>query len=203
MNTQSNPYGIPQWLVKSGTYFLLVIDMEGRYAFVNNAFQKRFYFFADNIIGQHFGGSIHPDDLEKCRAAAMACMQNPETPQKVRIRKPGHQHNDFQSTDWEFSPFINASGQVEAIICIGHDVTDPVKNENIVEEQNVKLKNIAWQQSHELRSPVVNILGCIQLIRNNKNLLSEEEENNLFEDIKIELSNLDAVIHKIVSSSQQ
>ena len=202
MIEKSNPYGFPQWLVHSKTYSLLVIDMDGHYAFVNDCFQKRFSFLSDNFIGEHISGSVHPDDMKKCNVAVIACIENPDVPQKVRIRKPSNRVGDFHWTDWEFTPYINTDGELKGIICIGHDVTGPVKNENLIEDQNEKLKNIAWQHSHELRSPVVNILGCIQLIRNNRYLLSEEEENNLFEDIKTELSNLDAVIHKIVSSSQ-
>ena len=202
MNSKSNPYHFPQWLLHSETYLLLVIDMKGLYVFVNECFRKRFHFLSDTFIGEHISGSVHPEDMEKCNTAVIACLKNPEIPQKVRIRKPSGQMGDYRFTDWEFSPHKNADGIVDGIICIGHDVTQPVKNENLIEDQYEKLKKIAWQQSHELRSPVVNILGCIQLIRNNKKLLSDEEENNLFEDIKIELSNLDAVIHKIVSSSQ-
>jgi signal transduction histidine kinase len=133
----------------------------------------------------------------------IACIQNPGIPQKVRIRKPSNQSGDFHWTDWEFSLHKNTAGEVEGIICIGHDVTTPVKNEDLIGSQNEKLKNIAWQQSHELRSPVVNILGCIQIIRDSKKLLSAEEENVLFENIKTELGNLDDLIHKIVAVSKK
>lgn len=202
MNSKSNPYNFPHWLEHSETYSLLVIDMEGYYVYVNDCFQKRFSFLSDNFMGEHISGSVHPEDMEKCNVAVIACIQNPQTPQKVRIRKPSNRAGDFHWTDWEFTPYINAEGELKGIICIGHDVTTPVKNETLIEDQHEKLKNIAWQQSHELRSPVVNILGCIQLIRESKNLLSAEEENILFENIKTELGHLDAIIHKIVSSSQ-
>lgn len=68
--------------------------------------------------------------------------------------------------------------------------------------QKEKLKEIAWQQSHQLRSPVVNILGCLQLIRNEKGRISETEKDRLFEDIKQELSYLDSIIHQIVAGSR-
>lgn len=202
MSEHPNPYSIPQWLLHSQLYSVVVIDMTGHYLFVNDCFRNRFSFLAKEFVGLAIQDTIHPDDLDKCYETSMRCIQHPEMPQRVRIRKPANEAGDYYWTDWEFSPLLTAGGEPTGILCVGYDITARKKTESRVAEQNEKLKEIAWQQSHQLRSPVVNILGCIQLIRNEKELVSEAEKDRLFEDIKQELSYLDSIIHKIVADSR-
>lgn len=202
MSENPTSYSIPQWLLHSKIYSVVVIDMTGHYLFVNDCFRNRFSFLAKEFVGLNIQGTVHPDDWDACNEASMRCIQNPQSPQRVRIRKPANEAGDFYWTDWEFSPVLNAAAEATGILCVGYDITARKKTESRVAEQNEKLKEIAWQQSHQLRSPVVNILGCLQLIRNENKLVSEEEKDRLFEDIKQELSYLDSIIHKIVADSR-
>lgn len=202
MSENPTPYSIPQWLLQSQVYSVVVIDMTGHYLFVNECFRNRFSFLTHNFVGMPIQDTIHPDDWDACYETSMGCFQQPQTPQYVRIRKPGNEAGHYYWTDWEFSPLFNPAGEPAGILCIGHDITERKKTENKVAMQKEKLKEIAWQQSHQLRSPVVNILGCLQLIRNEKGLVTEEEKNRLFEDIKQELSYLDNIIHQIVAGSR-
>jgi signal transduction histidine kinase len=63
--------------------------------------------------------------------------------------------------------------------------------------QKEALEAISWQQSHEVRRPVANILGLINLI--------EDEENKTgynpiyLEYLKTSAQELDNIIHKIVN----
>lgn len=69
-------------------------------------------------------------------------------------------------------------------------------------KQNETLRQIAWQQSHEVRGPVANILGLIDIIRTDKTLKPEGIEEcltYLFQATK----ELDKIIHKIVEKSNE
>lgn len=192
----------PDWLIRSAVYSVVVIDLEGKYLFVNDCFAKRFSFIRNDFIGTGFEDTVHPEDIQKCNSAAYQCIQNPSKPQRITIRKPDADNISYHWTDWEFSPLFDNKGELLGILSIGHDITEKETQGTTIDRQSEKLKEIAWQQSHELRSPVVNILGCIQLIRDKQKLVSGEEEDKLFEVIRSELSHLDQIIHKIVATSQ-
>lgn len=87
------------------------------------------------------------------------------------------------------------------IIVQATDLTTIINYIRTIEEQNEKLKNIAWTQSHVVRAPLSRILGIINLI--------EAEKDNL-DDILFWLKKLrdstdemDGVIKKIVEEAQQ
>ncbi|GAA4281318.1 response regulator [Gaetbulibacter aestuarii] len=54
------------------------------------------------------------------------------------------------------------------------DVTDKLNYTKAIENQNKKLKEIAWMQSHVLRAPLARMMGLIELIKINKDEVSEE-----------------------------
>ena len=76
------------------------------------------------------------------------------------------------------------------------------KQQDFLLKQNETLRQIAWQQSHEVRRPVANILGLINLIKMDKASTQEEKEqylNYLFQATQ----ELDEIIHKIVARSNE
>jgi signal transduction histidine kinase len=46
------------------------------------------------------------------------------------------------------------------------DNTENVRFANAVEQKSRQLQDIAWQQSHAVRSPLVTIMGLAELLRN-------------------------------------
>jgi len=68
-------------------------------------------------------------------------------------------------------------------------------------EQGEKLQEIAWIQSHKVRSHVATILGLIQLF--NKYDANDPINKDIIEKIKEASSNLDVVIKEIVAKTNE
>ncbi|GAL83363.1 PAS sensor protein [Sporocytophaga myxococcoides] len=82
------------------------------------------------------------------------------------------------------------------ILLIVEDVTDRIKAEQKNLNQLRRLETIAWQQSHEVRRPVANILGLVNTLRKEE-LLDFEKKISL--DYLFEMTEeLDSIIKKIV-----
>ncbi|TGK99064.1 PAS domain S-box protein [Leptospira levettii] len=81
-------------------------------------------------------------------------------------------------------------------IFIFQDVTGIKSKNATIEEQNKKLRDIAWYQSHVIRSPLTRIMGLIALLEETK--LSKEEIDYCYQSILDSAHELDDVIHKIV-----
>ncbi len=84
------------------------------------------------------------------------------------------------------------------ILAIIQDVTQRVKSEKQIANQLERLKAISWQQSHEVRKPVANIMCVNNILKVNDDITFEEREN-LLKLLYEATEELDVIIHKIVS----
>lgn len=92
--------------------------------------------------------------------------------------------------------FTNSLGIDNQNISVVYDVSDKVKRTNAIEEQNIKLKEIAWMQSHVVRAPLARMMGLIDLISLNEDEVSDEVSFCLKEIIKSSIE-LDKIIKEI------
>lgn len=83
----------------------------------------------------------------------------------------------------------------EAQLVLANDITDKVRYINAIEEQNQKLRDIAWTQSHIVRAPVARILGLINLI--STQAVAPHEVNEILKHIKTAAQEMDQVVRDI------
>jgi PAS domain S-box-containing protein len=133
---------LPQCLLNSETYYLVITDLEGKYIFVNELFKKRFSFISENFIGQPSLNSIYPEDHQVCLQAVEQCFANPDKAIKVCLRKPDTSLNDFYWTEWEFSVFKDRHQTPIGILCLGHDITETLKANRQAKDFGIKLATI-------------------------------------------------------------
>ncbi|MCC5917744.1 MAG: response regulator [Cryomorphaceae bacterium] len=98
-----------------------------------------------------------------------------------------------------FSNFIIHKNKPVRII-LANDITEKLKYLEAIEEQNKKLRSIAWTQSHVIRAPLSRIMGIIQLIE-----LEGEKCADLMDLLKSVVESakeLDIVVEEIANKSQ-
>lgn len=123
METKVYESFLPVFLANSQIFYVAIINLEGKYVYVNDLFNKRYSFICSNFVGQHSYIAIHPTDHGVCAAAVEKCFADPQTPVKVRLRKPDTNLDDYYWTEWEFSVYTDSSKEVLGILCIGVDIT--------------------------------------------------------------------------------
>lgn len=94
---------------------------------------------------------------------------------------------------------FTAGGQ-KFIIVIMQDVTELKNRQDIILKQNETLRQIAWQQSHELRRPVANILGICNYF-DDVSPKSHAELNDIIGYLRSEIKELDAIIRETVKQA--
>lgn len=87
--------------------------------------------------------------------------------------------------------------KIIGIVKIRQDITTIKLKDAILEKRTHKLMQIAWDQSHLIRSPLANILGMTGLLLNQT--LSEEDKTIFLGLLDKEAKRLDEVIHRIVN----
>ncbi len=133
---------IPEYLLHSEIYSVVITDLEGRYIFTNEVFKKRFAFLAKDFIGKPFDIAMHPDDVEKCNQVAYQCITNPDKSFQVQVRKPDTPEGDFYWTQWEFSLFKDQNKNPIGIFCLGYDITETERASRRAKEFAQKIDTI-------------------------------------------------------------
>lgn len=87
------------------------------------------------------------------------------------------------------------NGQPYRMIGMIQDIDRHVKQARLLEEQNKTLREIAWINSHEIRRPVVSILGITDLF--DKSNQNEDFNSQLMAWLHESTRQLDDIIHKI------
>ena len=86
----------------------------------------------------------------------------------------------------------DSEGSVTRIIGVLTDISEKLAYVKTVEEQNTRLREIAWDQSHSVRVPVARLMGLIDLIKNGNIPMAEKED--LLTDVLDSAQEVDKVI---------
>lgn len=94
-------------------------------------------------------------------------------------------------------------GDNDTLIMLTNDVSEKLNYINAIEEQNKKLREISWIQSHKVRAPLVRMLGIIDMIQSSTNSVIDANQNDfLLEEIKNSGEELDQVIRTISNNAK-
>lgn len=89
------------------------------------------------------------------------------------------------------------SGRTVSLIGTNRDITEAVLVQEKIKMQNKVLREIAFIQSHEVRKPLANILGVIEILK----VSSAIAELEIFEHLVESARELDQQIHSIVNKT--
>jgi PAS domain S-box-containing protein len=149
----------------SSLYYLISVDMNSNYSYVNYRYHSAFEGIHGNLVGQNYAITMHPDDLEVCSRVSMQCFEFPDRVFPAVIRKHDGK-GGYIITQWEYKAMFDATGQPLGIFCVGNDITEFMKTnldleqtkESLTDAQ-LTLSQIAYIQSHVVRKPLANIMG--------------------------------------------
>jgi PAS domain S-box-containing protein len=98
-----------------------------------------------------------------------------------------------------FNPIYTAAGDIIGVGCFGHNITDRLKIQQELIDQNERLRNIASLSSHELRRPVASMLGLISVM-DRQDFFNPENEQ-IIEHLFSVSKEIDDAIRLIVDST--
>lgn len=143
-----------------------------------------------------FNTSVHPDDAElMSQIIGELLSRKKEINGAVyRIILP-----DGRTRHIESHAIIkkSESGRILSLIGTNRDITDDILIQEKIKTQNKVLREIAFIQSHEVRRPLANILGVIEILKNSGALNDLE----IFGHLVDSANELDIEIRKIVDKT--
>lgn len=144
-------------LGESNTYYLIAVDMNANYSYLNKHYADIFEPIHGNLVGKHYAVTMHPDDQNTCKIVSQMAFMYPESVFPATLRKHDGS-GGFIVTRWEYKAIFDIDGAPAGIFCIGHDITELLKISD--ELQQAKQDN-----SHSVRLHVANILGLGKIIQ--------------------------------------
>jgi PAS domain S-box-containing protein len=173
----------PMWVFDSATMMFLDVNE----AAIRHYGYSRNEFLSMTIMG------IRPEEdaamLEQIiRATENEKHAHHEQVFRHRIKSGRIIYVDIQSTS------ITYRGR-QARVVLANDITERLNYVKAVEEQNQKLKEISWVQSHMVRAPLAKIIGLLPLIDDNAE--SPAERSTMLKYLQQSANELDEIIRDI------
>jgi len=133
-------------LHNSQKIYFVKLDINGRYAYVNNHFASNFSFLQKQFEGANGTMAVHPRDYDAYYSALDKCFENEGHKCSVLLRMVKEGGGCFL-TDWEFSACFDANGNPEGVACIGFNTTDASLSQLRLEMKLQSLKMISDSSS--------------------------------------------------------
>ncbi len=183
-------------LVQEGSDLIAILDEEANYEYVSPTSTRILQIEPEEFIGTNAFDYIHPDDQD----SVYRQFKNILGKSQVDI-EPFRFKNKNGEWRWVETTATNQLNEpsLNGIVANSRDVTERISYLKAIEEQNAKLKEIAWTQSHIVRAPVARLMGLIDLIKDEE--LNFEERDKILSFIIKSANEIDSVINHIVENS--
>lgn len=143
---------------------------------------------------------VHPEDVQKLVEKLDSLIKNKESKMITEYR--------FQCADGSYKFVLDRAflifsdnGEPKRMIGSMQDISERINYIQSIEEQNERLRDIGWIQSHLVRAPLARILGLSKLIYDKDT--DAELRKELLSYLDISATELDNVISEIVKKSEE
>ncbi len=178
----------PMWVYDVETY---------KFIDVNEAAVKNYGYSLDEFLGMGIKDIRPKEDLHNLLNHLDDFGREDES---YRNRIGKHRFKDGKEIDVEIhSKFLILNNKKTRVV-LANDITERTLYINAIENQNEKLKEIAWKQSHIVRAPLARLMGLADLLNDDLNGLSEEQVFFLKEIVN-SANELDNIIKEISSEA--
>jgi len=189
-------------LINNTGDYIWSIDREGRYVYMNSAYRKRITGMAGTEPKEGDDAYIHSGNNETIREEWLGYYSRALSGERYVTHHQSPDPGTEQTTFFEvsFNPIYRKSkDEIVGVGCFARDITERLKTEEALIEQNERLKNIASLSSHELRRPVASMLGLLNIIDNEN--FSNPENQQIIEHLRTVGNEIDEVIRLIVNKT--
>jgi two-component system sensor histidine kinase UhpB len=121
------------FLNNSRSIYYINLDLQGRYTYVNELYEKIFLNSAEDLFRESFDTSLHPDDLILYKETIQECINEPGNSVCIDLRKQREDGSNFWIR-WEFNAIVE-NEQITGVQALGTDAS---------ERKRVELERQRW-----------------------------------------------------------
>lgn len=186
-------------VAKKTSNSVIITDINRNIIWANEGFTKTTGYNLEEVIGKNPSMfQFEETDIQTIMSVKESLKK--EIPIRFEILNKG-KYDHIYWLDVEIQPLFDTKNNLTGFMGMQTDITERKLREKQIKEQNEVLKEIAFVQSHTLRRPIANILGLIDLMK-------EQEKNTEMFDaylkhLETSAQETDEVIHQIVDMTNK
>ena len=188
---------LKRYVLNSTSDIIWAIDSEFQLLLANESYYKKMKFstgkditIGNNVFQHQLSKDLNDSRKKMWLKTYRDALQGNSTVTTFSISHGSDKQIYHVKVDPILSVDDKVSREIIGVACFGRDITEQRKHEKEIEQQNKKLKDIAWLQSHKIRSPLANILGIVNLLKNASSVEEKSELINLLSDSARELDEI-------------
>jgi PAS domain S-box-containing protein len=144
------------------------------------------------LTGKSEGEVTNADFIQKSLKIVFESYERAFTGDAFSLVREREVYGQLVYEELSFNPIRDLHDKVIGVNCLLRDISESQEYLNKIEEQNRRLREIAWIQSHRVRAPVASILGLASLCS-----LEDSPNAEIIPMLKKSAEDLDRVIKEI------
>jgi len=180
----SNP--IPMWVYDTSTLCFLL---------VNDAAVKHYGYSREEFLDMTIDKIYPADELENLHKNIHATRKGNLDFKGITIHVK--QNNQAFPVEIRSNP-IEINGKVGRLV-LATDITERTRYVNDIEEQNKRLKHIAWIQSHKVRAPLARVMSLSDLLSRQ---LPASDKEDILKYLIISTEELNEIVTTIIKQAE-
>lgn len=156
-----------------------ILDRQYNFIFINKAFERICHISRADCIGRNYWDLFPKATTYKFHTEYSKVLKD-----NVSV------HFEEYATSLDKWVSVSAYPTDNGLTVYFTDITEERRQAMLIEEQNKRLRNIAWMLSHKFRKPVATILGLAQLFRTG----TDPENDRIIKGINEAATELDEII---------
>lgn len=183
-----------------------ITDTADRIIFVNKAFEELYSYKQEELIDKTISIVSSPNNDPKIIQSILpATLDGGWRGEVINRRKDGTEFPVFMST----SKVVDENGEVVALVGVATDITERKQVEKQLEKysEDLKRSNDAKDKlfsiiSHDLRSPFNSMLGFLNILTDDHEIISEVEKKSVILDLKKTSENTFELLENLLTWSR-
>lgn len=191
-------------MIENSNDAIALMDKEGRIIYASSSTVKVIGYTSKEMEGRYVFEEIHPEDKNKLNEHLKEVMLHAAANLYVEIRKR-HKDGDYRWLECHSTNMLN-DPSIQAIITNYRDITSRKLSEFKIDHQykelqkvNAELDGFVYSASHDLKAPLLSILGITNIAKIDSN---EDTSVFYFNMIETNITKLLHVIKDIINFSR-
>lgn len=178
------------------------INRDGKYVYMNSAYRKRISDAMGVMPEDGDNAYLHSGQTDEINSEWRSYYQRAFDGERYVIRHESinPKTKEIEHFEVSFNPIYKGTkDKIIGVGCFARNITERLKTEEALIDQNERLKNIASLSSHELRRPVASMIGLLNIL--DRENFSNPENKQIMDHLHTVTQEIDEVIRVIVNKT--
>ncbi len=187
-------------IIRSSADAIVTTDEEGRVTFFSESASRLMHYSSEEVLNRPFFDHF----IKNGRALFSGLKKNLMTSKTIHSLECDVLTKQEKTIPiaWSFSSLVNESGKIIGTLGIGKDISQPKKIEAEMRKKSDELENLIYLISHNLKTPLVSLMGFVSLLLNDYQDKFDGEGKHFLDRIQKNIEYMEDMIQDLLDYSR-